>query len=77
MTEKTAIEALSENAVKTRFEDIDKETIETIKGRVMDIVGCAIGGANAPGNQALIDVVKRWGGRRGDCPGTWREDTRP
>ena len=63
MTDKTAIELLSENAVNTRFEDIDKETIETIKGRVIDIVGCAIGGANAPGNQGLIDVVKHWGGR--------------
>jgi 2-methylcitrate dehydratase PrpD len=63
VTDKTAIELLSENVVKTRFEDIDKETIETIKGRVIDIVGCAIGGANAPGNQALMDVVRHWGGK--------------
>ena len=62
-TKDTAIEALAENVVKTRFEDLDKETIETIKGRVIDIVGCAIGGANAPGNRALIDVVKGWGGK--------------
>jgi 2-methylcitrate dehydratase len=62
-TQDTAVEALSENAVKIRFEDIDKQTIESIKGRVIDIVGCAIGGANATGNQGLMDLVKGWGGK--------------
>ena len=28
-TKDTAVAALAENAVKTRFEDLDKETIET------------------------------------------------
>ncbi len=59
----TAVAALAENALKTRFEDLDKETIETIKGRVIDIIGCAIGGANAPGNKGLIDLVKGWAGK--------------
>ena len=66
MTEKTqmtAVEALAANAVNARFEDLDQETIETIKGRIIDIIGCAIGGANAPGNQGLIDLVKGWGGK--------------
>jgi 2-methylcitrate dehydratase PrpD len=62
-TPDTAVAALAENALKTRFEDLDKETIETIKGRVIDIVGCAIGGANASGNQGLIDLIKGWGGK--------------
>src|SRR5512138_1210765 len=62
-TGKTAVEALAENAVKTRFEDLDKETVESIKGRVMDIIGCSIGGANATGNQALIELVRNWGGK--------------
>lgn len=62
-TQDTAVNALAENALKARFEDMDKDTIETIKGRVIDIVGCAIGGANASGNQGLIDLVKGWGGK--------------
>ena len=62
-TQDTAVAALAENALKTRFEDLDKETIETIKGRVIDIVGCAIGGANASGNRGLIDLVKGWGAK--------------
>ena len=63
MTDKTAVEALAENALKTRFEDLDQETIETIKGRVIDILGCAIGGANASGNRELIDLVKGYGAK--------------
>ena len=62
-TQRTAVEALAENAVKMRFEDLDKESVETIKGRVIDILGCAIGGANASGNPELIDLVKSWGGK--------------
>lgn len=62
-TQDTAVAALAENALKTRFEDLNQETIETIKGRVIDILGCAIGGANASGNQGLIDLVKSWSGK--------------
>ena len=61
-TENTAIAALSENVVKARFEDLDRETIETIKSRVTDVIGCIIGGAHAPGNDALVKLVKKWGG---------------
>ena len=61
-TNDTAIAALSENLVRARFEDLDKETIETIKSRVTDVVGCIIGGANSPGNQALVNLVRKWGG---------------
>jgi 2-methylcitrate dehydratase len=63
ITQNTAVQALAENALKTRFEDLDQETIETIKGRVIDILGCAISGANASGNRELIDLVKGYGAR--------------
>ena len=62
-TKTTALEMLAEHAVKARFEDLDKETIETIKSRLIDIIGCAIGSANATGNQALLDLVRNWGGK--------------
>ena len=61
--ERTAIEALSANVLDTRFENFDQVTIETAKNRIIDVVGCAIGGANAAGNAALIDLVKNWGGK--------------
>lgn len=57
----TAVEAMSANAVETKFENFDKATVALAKNRIIDVVGCAIGGANAPGNAALIDLVKNWG----------------
>jgi 2-methylcitrate dehydratase PrpD len=61
-TEGAAVAALAENVLNTRFEDLGTETVETMKGRVIDVVGCAIGGANAPGNRGLIELVRGWGG---------------
>jgi len=60
--EKTAIEVLSENVLALRFEDLDAGTLENAKNRIIDILGCAIGGANAAGNHGLIKTVKKWGG---------------
>jgi 2-methylcitrate dehydratase len=62
--EKLAVEALAQNVVNTRFEDIDKDTVENTKNRILDVIGCAIGGANAPKNSALVDMIKTWGGRK-------------
>lgn len=61
---RTAIEALAGNVLNTRFEDIDGETVENTKKRILDVIGCAIGGANAPNNSALIRLVKDWGGKK-------------
>jgi 2-methylcitrate dehydratase PrpD len=58
-----AIEAFSTNIVNTRFEDLDRSAVEEAKKRVIDILGCLIGGANAPGNQALLGLVRNWAGK--------------
>jgi len=60
--EKTAVEALSENVLAVRFEDLDGRIVENAKNRILDVLGCVIGGANAAGNQGLIKTVRRWGG---------------
>jgi len=57
------IEALSANVRETRFENFDQATIDNAKSRIIDVVGCLIGGANAGGNPALINLVREWGGR--------------
>ena len=62
-TESTAIEALSENVLSTRFENLDKETIENARNRIIDVLGCAIGGAEAPGNRALVEIIKDISGK--------------
>ncbi len=57
------IEALTANVLNTRFEDIDPSTVDNTKWRLIDTIGCAIGGIGAPGNAQLLELVKGWGGK--------------
>ena len=59
----TVIEKLATNALETRFENISQGDLEHAKDRIIDVVGCLIGGANDTGNPELIDLVRHWGGR--------------
>ncbi len=59
----THIEKMSDNVLSTKFENFNQEKLENSKYRIIDVLGCVISGANAPGNLALIDLVKAWGGR--------------
>lgn len=63
VTRKTPIEELIANVLETRFENFDQTTVENAKNRIIDVVGCLIGGANAPGNLPLIDLIRDWGGK--------------
>lgn len=54
---------LVRNILESRFEIFDMEVIEQAKYRIIDIVGCAIGGANASGCSMIRDLVQEWGGR--------------
>jgi 2-methylcitrate dehydratase PrpD len=62
VTEKTPVEALSANILDTRFENFDRVTLDNAINRIIDVLGCAIGGARAAGNEALVNLVKGWGG---------------
>jgi len=66
MTKNSAdyIENISENILNTNFENFDQAILENVKKRIIDVVGCLISGANAPGNLALIDLVRSWGGSK-------------
>jgi 2-methylcitrate dehydratase PrpD len=58
------IEAMTANVLDSCFENFDYSTIEAAKHRIIDIIGCTVGGAYAAGNSELIDLVKDWGGKR-------------
>ena len=58
------VEELARNVVKTNFEVFDSRTVEQAKNRLIDIVGCIIGGANAGGCRELRDLVREWGGKK-------------
>ena len=62
--EKTAIEVISENALKVKFEDLDDQTIKMGKDRLIDLTGCIIGGAMASGNAGLVKIVRDMGGKQ-------------
>jgi 2-methylcitrate dehydratase PrpD len=63
MSNNTAIEKLAANALVTRFENIDKDTLEATKYRIIDTVGCLIGGSTDTGNPELVNLMRGEGGK--------------
>jgi len=59
----TAIEKLSANVVETKFENLDNATIENAKNRIIDTVGCLIGGSGDTGNPELAALFGDTGGK--------------
>jgi 2-methylcitrate dehydratase PrpD len=59
----TIIEKLVANILDTRFENFDDRDLEYAKNRVIDTVGCLIGGAKDAGNPEIIKLVRGWGGK--------------
>src|SRR4030042_470817 len=59
-TEKRLAEYVSE----TKFDDLPKEPVDTIKNVLLTILGTTIAGATAEGCETLIHQVKEWGGRK-------------
>jgi 2-methylcitrate dehydratase PrpD len=62
-TKSTPLGRLAANVLETRFENLDRSTVENARNRIIDVLGCLIGGANAPGNSGLIGLVRDWGGK--------------
>jgi 2-methylcitrate dehydratase PrpD len=66
MTDKyrsSPVEQIAANVLETRFGNFDQVTVENAKNRIIDVLGCVISGANAPGNPGLVDLVRDWGGK--------------
>jgi 2-methylcitrate dehydratase PrpD len=62
--EPTAIERLAAHALDTRFENFTPELLETTKYRIIDTLGCLIGGALDVGNPELLKLFKDNGGKK-------------
>jgi 2-methylcitrate dehydratase PrpD len=56
-------EELASNIIETGFERFDDNTVKEAKQRIIDIVGCTIGGASGSGCSELRSLVREWGGR--------------
>ncbi len=57
------IDTITAHLTTTRFEDIDPAAIALAKRRVLDVIGCALGGASIDGNLELLQLLRDWGGR--------------
>lgn len=61
---KAVLEAFTSNVLSTRFEDIDEVTISNEKYLILDMIGCAIGGAIQPDTAAMVKMIEDWGGKK-------------
>ncbi len=63
MSDDTPIEKLAANVLDTSFENFDPATLESTKYRIIDTVGCLIGGSSDTGNPELAGLLRDEGGR--------------
>ena len=59
----TAIEKIVANVLDTRFDDFDAATLEKTKYRIIDTLGCLIGGSTDTGNPELVSLFRDTGGK--------------
>jgi len=55
---------LVRNVLETPFERFDPSETDRARAKLIDVVGCIIGGANAPGCSMLVDLMREWGGKK-------------
>jgi 2-methylcitrate dehydratase PrpD len=60
----TAIEKMAANVLDTRFENFDAATLDATKYRIIDTLGCLIGGAADVGNPELLKLLQDTGGKK-------------
>jgi 2-methylcitrate dehydratase PrpD len=60
----TAIEQMAANVLDTKFENFDAATLEATKYRIIDTLGCLIGGATDVGNPELLKLMEDTGGKK-------------
>ena len=60
----TAIEQMAANVLDTKFENFDAATLEATKYRIIDTLGCLIGGATDTGNPEMLRLLIDTGGKK-------------
>lgn len=58
----TITDDLITNIIETQFSNLDEETVNRAKWRILDSFGVIIAGANGAGCDMMIDLVRKWGG---------------
>jgi 2-methylcitrate dehydratase PrpD len=58
---------LADHAARMEFADLPRQTIDKAKMFILDTVGCAIAGTNAPGCIQVSDLFREFGGKPESC----------
>ncbi len=58
----TETQKLIHNVLDAKYEDFSDEVVRDAKRQLIDLVGVMVSGYNGPGNSALFDLVRQWGG---------------
>jgi 2-methylcitrate dehydratase PrpD len=58
------LEAIATSTLNTGYENLDQDTIDNAKKRILDMIGNAIGGASMPDMVEMIKMVEGWGGKK-------------
>ena len=58
----TSTEELIHNMLDVKYEDFNSKAIRDAKNQILDLVAVMVSGYEGPGNYALLDLVKQWGG---------------
>lgn len=56
------IDKLIDHALNTPFETFDQATVDAAKLRLIDTLSCTVGGWQAGGNNAMLGLIRTWGG---------------
>jgi aconitate decarboxylase len=58
----TATQDLIHNVLDVKYENFGAGTIRDAKNQILDLLAVTVSGSNGPGNSALLDLVRQWGG---------------
>lgn len=57
----STIERWADHITNTRFDSIDKRYVQHAKNRIIDIIGCIIGGTRSPDADMVLSLAEDWG----------------
>ncbi len=53
---------LISNLIDVNYEDLDSDTVDYARMRIIDTIGCLLGGIHSSGADMVLDMVRGWGG---------------
>jgi 2-methylcitrate dehydratase PrpD len=59
----TPTQELIHNMLDVKYEDFNAKAIRDAKNQILDLVAVMVSGYQGPGNNALFDLVRQWGGK--------------